>query len=97
VVDLVSIEVNRRTRRAKTDRLDSNKLLSMLMRYYAGERRVWAVARIPAPEQEDDRHLHRELERLRKEQTAHTNRIRSLLVLHNLRVRSAGGRIWMHW
>ncbi|KVU28424.1 transposase [Burkholderia ubonensis] len=97
VVDSASIEVNRRARRAKTDRLDSDKLLSMLMRYYAGERRVWAVARIPTPEQEDDRCLHRELERLRKEHTAHTNRIRSLLVLHNLRVRYVGGRIWTHW
>lgn len=97
VVDSASIEVNRRARRAKTDRLDSDKLLSMLMRYYAGERRVWAVARSPTPEQEDDRRLHRELERLRKEQTAHTNRIRSLLVLHNLRVRSVGARIWTHW
>jgi transposase len=97
VVDSASIEVNRRARRAKTDRLDSDKLLSMLMRYYGGERRVWSVARIPTPEQEDDRRLHRELERLRKEQTAHTNRIRSLLVLHNLRVRSVGGRIWTHW
>src|ERR1700675_3373542 len=97
VVDPASIEVNRRARRAKTDRLDSDKLLSMLMRYHSGERRVWAVARIPTPEQEDDRRLHRELERLRKERTAHTNRIHSLLVLHNLRVRSVGGRIWTHW
>jgi transposase len=96
VVDSASIEVNRRSRRAKTDRLDSDKLLSMLMRYYAGEHRVWAVARIPTPEQEDDRRLHRELERLRQERTAHTNRIRSLLVLHNLRVRYVGGRIWTH-
>jgi transposase len=97
VVDSASIEVNRRSRRAKTDRLDSDKLLSMLMRYYAGEHRVWAVAHIPTPEQEDDRRLHRELERLRQERTAHTNRIRSLLVLHNLRVRYVGGRIWTHW
>ncbi|MGF6507816.1 IS110 family transposase [Paraburkholderia sp. 32] len=97
VVDSASIEVNRRSRRAKTDRLDSDKLLSMLMRYYAGEHRLWAVARIPTPEQEDDRRLHRELERLRQERTAHTNRIRSLLVLHNLRVRYVGGRIWTHW
>nr|WP_255217863.1 IS110 family transposase [Paraburkholderia mimosarum] len=94
VVDSASIEVNRRARRAKTDRLDSDKLLSMLMRYHAGEQRVWAVARIPTPEQEDDRRLHRELERLRHERTAHTNRIRSLLVLHNLRVRNIGGRVW---
>ena len=68
-----SIEGNRHARRAKTDRLDCDKLRSMLMRYHTGERRVWAVARIPTPEQEDDRRLHRELERLRKERTAHTN------------------------
>lgn len=97
VVDSASIEVNRRARRAKTDRLDSDKLLSMLIRYYTGERRVWAVARIPTPEQEDDRRLHGELERLRHERTAHTNRICSLLVLDNLRVRYVGGRIWTHW
>lgn len=69
----------------------------MLIRYHTGERRVWAVARIPTPEQEDDRRLHRELECLRHERTAHTNRIRSLLVLHNLRVRYVGGRVWPHW
>jgi len=97
VVDSASIEVNRRRRRAKTDRLDSDKLLSMLMRYYGGERRVWAVVRIPTPEQEDERRVHRELGDLRKERTAHSNRIRSLLVLHNLRVEHIGGRAWTHW
>ena len=97
VVDPASIEVNRRARRAKTDRLDSDKLLSMLMRYHAGEQRVWAVARIPTPEQEDERRVHRELGRLRQERTAHSNRIRSLLVLHNLRVEHIGGRAWAHW
>jgi transposase len=67
------------------------------MRYHTGERRVWAVARIPTPEQEDDRRLHRELERLRQERTAHINRIRSLLVLHNMRIKYVGGRIWIPW
>ncbi|SAL06621.1 transposase [Caballeronia calidae] len=97
VVDSASIEVNRRRRRAKTDRLDSDKLLSMLIRFHAGERRVWSVARIPTPEQEDDRRLHRELERLRHERTAHTNRIRSLLVLYNLRVKYVGRYMWTRW
>lgn len=97
VVDSASIEVNRRSRRAKTDRLDADKLLSMLMRYYAGERRVWAVARVPSAQQEDERRVHRELERLRHERTAHINRIRSLLVLHNLRVERVGGRNWARW
>lgn len=97
VVDSASIEVNRRARRAKTDRLDGDKLLSMLMRYHAGERRVWTIARVPTEEQEDERRLHRELGRLRQERTAHSNRIRSLLVLHNLRVAHIGGRSWQHW
>nr|WP_246217469.1 hypothetical protein [Paraburkholderia panacisoli] len=34
---------------------------------------------------------------MRQERSAHTHRIRSLLVLHNLRVRYVGGRIWTHW
>uniref|UniRef100_UPI003F499E69 IS110 family transposase n=1 Tax=Cupriavidus yeoncheonensis TaxID=1462994 RepID=UPI003F499E69 len=97
VVDSSSIEVNRRARRAKTDRLDGDKLLSMLMRYHAGERRLWTVARVPTPEQEDERRLHRELGRLRQERTAHSNRIRSLLVLHNLRIAHIGDRSWKRW
>jgi transposase len=40
VVDSASIEVNRRAKRAKTDRLDVRKLLSMLIRYHSGERKV---------------------------------------------------------
>jgi transposase len=40
VVDSSSIEVNRRSRRAKTDRLDAIKLLDLLVRYDSGKR-VW--------------------------------------------------------
>lgn len=47
VVDPASIEVNRRFRRAKTDRLDATKLVSMLMRYHRGESRVGSVVRVP--------------------------------------------------
>jgi transposase len=97
VVDSASIEVNRRWRRAKTDRLDGDKLLSMLLRWSAGETRVWAVLHEPTVQQEDDRRLHRELERLSRERTAHANRIGSLLVLHNLRVPRLGGRDWGRW
>ena len=49
VVDSASIEVNRRARRTKTDRLDGDKLLSMLLRYHADEPRVWSVVRVPTP------------------------------------------------
>jgi len=79
VVDAASIELNRRARQAKTDRLDGDKLLAMLLRWHAGERRVWSVLREPSAEQEDERRVHRECERLRHERTAHTNRIGSLL------------------
>jgi len=97
VVDSSSIEVNRRARRTKTDRLDADKLLSMLIRYHAEEPRVWSVVRAPTPEEEDARRAHRELGRLGHERTAHINRIRALLVLNNVRVKYVGGRLWQRW
>jgi len=86
VVDSSSIEVNRRFRRAKSDRIDADKLLTMLIRYINGEQKLWSVLHIPTVEQEDVRRLDREIERLKKERTAHTNRIRSLLVLHGIQL-----------
>jgi transposase len=97
VVDAASIEVNRRARRAKTDRLDGDKLLAMLLRHHAGER-VWSVLHEPSAEAEDARRTHREVARLMHERIAHTNRIGSLLVLHNLRAHIViGGRHWAAW
>ena len=48
VVDSSSIEVNRHARRAKTGRLDGDKLLAMLLRRHRGER-VWSVGMSPRP------------------------------------------------
>jgi hypothetical protein len=79
VVDASSIEVNRRARRAKTDRVDVEQLLRLLIRYHHGEKRVWSVVHVPSVEEEDARRLHRELERLKKERTGHRNRIQALL------------------
>lgn len=84
VVDSSSIEVNRRYRRAKTDRIDAGKLLTMLIRYMNGESKLWSVLHVPEAEDEDVRRLNREIERLKKERTAHTNRIKSLLALHGI-------------
>ena len=84
VVDSSSIEVNRRKRRVKTDRIDVRKLLRMLMRYCGGERRLWSVVRVPSVEEEDGRHLNREREVLKKERTMHRNRIKSFLIQHGL-------------
>ena len=97
VVDAASIEVNRRARRAKTDRLDGDKLLAMLLRHLSGER-VWSVLREPSREAEDERRTHRELARLTHERVAHATRIQALLVLHNLRPKIViGGRDWAKW
>lgn len=84
VVDSSSIEVNRRRRRAKTDRVDANKLVDMLISYVKGEEKRWSVVRVPSEEAEDVRRLNREIDRLKKERSAHTNRIGSLLILHGI-------------
>jgi transposase len=79
VVDSSSIEVNRRKRRAKSDRLDAIKLVEMLIRYCNGERKVWGIIRVPAAAAEDRRQPHRELIELKSERTAHVNAIKGLL------------------
>jgi transposase len=79
VVDAASLEVNRRARRAKTDRMDVTKLLTMLIRYAHGEKKVWSVLHPPSPEEEDQRQLHRELMALKRERTHHLNRLKGLL------------------
>ena len=88
VVDSSSIEVNRRKRRAKSDALDVRMLLSMLMRYEYGERRVWRVVRVPSVEAEDQRHLHRALETLKQERASTTTRIKGLLSSQGIRLTS---------
>lgn len=80
VVDSSSIEVKRRKRRVKTDRIDAEKLLGMLMRYHGGEKKAWSVVRVPSEEAEDGMNLGRELEVLKKERTMHSNRIKGLLI-----------------
>jgi transposase len=87
VVDSLSIQVNRRARQAKTDRMDVEKLLSQLIRYRSGERGVWSVLHVPSVEEEDNRQLHRELKTLKKDQTRHINRIKSFLVGQGIRMR----------
>lgn len=79
IVDASSIEVNRRQRRAKTDRMDVQKLVRQLVRYWRGEQDVWRVVRVPNWEDEDRRQLHRELEVLKEERKQHRVRIQSLL------------------
>src|ERR1043166_8359056 len=87
VVDAASIEVNRRQRRAKTDRMDVEKLVRQLVRYWRGERDVWSVVRVPSREAEDSRQLHRALEVLKEERQQHRVRIQSLLFTQGIDVK----------
>ena len=85
-MDSSSIEVNRRKRRAKTDRVDLEKLLSLLGRHLAGEKKVFAVVSVPGVEEEDRRHLGRELKLLKKDRTRISNRLKGLLANHGLTI-----------
>jgi transposase len=85
VVDSSSIEVNRRARRAKTDRLDAVRLLALLRRWTAGERRVWSVVHVPTPDAEAARHLTRELATVRVDRTRIRSRIQGLLATQGIR------------
>jgi transposase len=86
VVDASSIEVNRRARRAKTDRLDAGKLLHLLMRWAGGERKVWSVVHSPSAAAEDERQLMREMETVREDRTRGRNRIQALLATQGVRL-----------
>lgn len=79
VVDSSSIEVDRRARHAKSDGVDAQKLLDLLVRSEQGQKRGWRVVRVPSFQEEDARQVGRELEALKRERTRHSNRIRGLL------------------
>jgi transposase len=97
VFDPSSIAVDQRARRVKTDRIDGEKMLRTLMAYLRGEPRVVRIVRVPTPDQEDARRATRERNRLTKEQTAHTNRIKALLRLLGMAVGNPRRRDWLSW
>ena len=86
-IDASSIEVSRRARRAKTDRIDLALLMRAFLAHVRGEPGVCSVVRVPTPEDEDRKRRTRERERLLMERTAHTNRIKGLL--HGQGIRDA--------
>jgi transposase len=86
-VDPSSIEVSRRARRAKTDRIDLEKLMRAFLAYLRGEPRACSMVHVPTVEDEDRKRRTRERERLLKERIAHNNRIKALL--HGQGVRDA--------
>ena len=86
VVEASSIDVNRRARRAKTDRLDTSKLLALLLRWHGGERHVWRVVHVPAPEAEAHRQVTREIATVREDRKRVRNRIQGLLATQGIRL-----------
>ena len=91
VIDPASVDVKRKRRNKKTDRLDLAKLLKNLILWWEGDDSVWSVVRVPTVEDEDARHFHRELAKLKGERTRHVARIKSLLVLHGVRLQTVSG------
>jgi len=85
VLDPASLQVNRRARRVKTDRIDALALPRALIAIDRGDRHVCAVVRVPTLEEEDARRSHRERQRLVRERTAHINRIKGLLFGQGIR------------
>jgi transposase len=79
VVDAASIAAPRRRRRAKTDKIDGEALLRVLLAYKRGEPRVCAMVIAPSPEEEDRRRIGRERQTLIAERVRHVKRIKGLL------------------
>ena len=84
VIDPASLLVNRRAKRAKTDRIDARAMIRALIAFNRGEDQVLSAVQIPSVEQDDARRLMRERQRLIKERTAHSNRIRGLLITQGI-------------
>ena len=97
VVDSSAIEVSRKKRRAKTDRIDSEKLLALLIRQQSGEARALCVVRAPDEIAEDKRQIGRELERLKHDRTRIKNLITSLLFAQGVRNPPVGGKALQKW
>jgi transposase len=85
IVEASSIEVPRKYRRVKTDAIDVDALLRMLIRFKNGEERVWRTVRVPSEADEDGRRPNRERDRLKKEIVAIRNRIGGLLATEGLK------------
>jgi transposase len=75
VMDPGNLQVDRRARRAKTDRLDAAMLLRALMAWCRGDQAACRMVQVPSAEREDARRTHRERQRLIAERVQHVNRI----------------------
>ena len=98
VIDPASLQVDRRARRVKTDRIDTERLLRSLMAYLRGEPKVWGVVRVPSVAEEDARRLQRERDRLVSERVQRVNRTKGFARSTASAITSrCGRRRWRAW
>lgn len=95
VLDSASIQVSRRRHNAKTDRIDAEGLVRVLMALHRGESKVCSVVHVPTPDQEDVKRLHRSRETLMRERVRHANRIKGLLKLQGMHHIQPNRKGWM--
>jgi transposase len=90
VLDSAAIETNRRKKKVKTDKVDTSKLLNLLWRYCAGEKKAFQQVRVPSQQAEAERQLHRERKTLVENRGSHVVRINSLLRSQGIRWEKQG-------
>ena len=84
-IDSSSIETARGRKHVKTDRIDVEKLLDLLIRHCCfGLRKAFRVVRVPSVMAEAGQRLHREDEYLLRQRTRISNRIKGLLIAQGL-------------
>jgi transposase len=91
VVDATSIERDRRAKAVKTDRVDAERLLELLVAWTEGRKRLRTV-RVPSVADEDARHADRELATLKGVRTTLVNRITGLLGAQGIPLRLTPAR-----
>ena len=94
VIDSASIEVNRRARRTKTDRIDARKLVILLVRVYLGDTRACRTVRVPTVAEESARQVSRDRSGLVEDRTRMINQMRGWLATWGVTLPTRRGAAW---
>lgn len=94
VLDGASLPIDRRAKQVKTDNIDAKRLLRAIVGHVHGDPQACRVVRAPSADDEDERRLHRERQRLVRERTGHINRIKALLIAHGIRALRITDKHW---
>ncbi|MDE0281506.1 MAG: IS110 family transposase [Gammaproteobacteria bacterium] len=85
VNDPASLELPRKSRVRKTDRIDVKRMVRALKAWNQGDRDALSAVRVPTVEEEDRRRLLRERDEVVRQRTACSNRIVGLLRVQGIR------------